>query len=343
MLEKKKFNIRYLFILVILFSVFSFTQSIQQYAEIGDFLLENGQKILDCKIGYHTIGKLNEEKSNVIIYPTWHGGFSEDIIKIIAKNFLLDTNKFFIIALDALGNGISSSPSNSDKQKGSLFPEFSIKDIVDAHYKVLTEYFGYKNIYGAIGGSMGGMQLFEWAVSYPGFISKILPYVGSPYPTSYDLLLWNYQHELIKIGYKYNVSEIEINRQLSLATQILAYSPQYRNQKTPREKFDEYLSSYNSPPSKIFTLEDKDYQIRSMLKHDIRNSFDGKLQKAVQKVKSQMLIIVNKQDHTVNYTPAMEFANLLNCKLVVLDNECGHIIMACEMERIKEIIHDFFN
>jgi homoserine O-acetyltransferase len=46
------------------------TDKKQQYASVGDFLMENGQKIIDCKVGYRTLGKLNEKGSNAILYPT---------------------------------------------------------------------------------------------------------------------------------------------------------------------------------------------------------------------------------------------------------------------------------
>ena len=49
----------------------------QQFARLGDFKLESGEVIRDCRIGYRTFGKLNDDKSNAILFPTWAGGTSE--------------------------------------------------------------------------------------------------------------------------------------------------------------------------------------------------------------------------------------------------------------------------
>src|SRR5436305_1055247 len=83
-----------------------------QFVELGDFNVENGQVIRHCRVGYRVFGTLNPEKSNAILFPTWFGGKSDDLVNFIGQGKMLDSSGLYIVAVDALGNGISSSPSN---------------------------------------------------------------------------------------------------------------------------------------------------------------------------------------------------------------------------------------
>ena len=82
-------------------------------------------------------------------------------------------------------------------------------------------------------------------------------------------------------------------------------------------------------------------QIQALLSADVGASFDGSLQTAAATVRSQMLVIVNKQDHTVNPRPAADFARMLHARLLELDSDCGHRAHACEMKWIGEAVAEF--
>ena len=118
-----KTTVSILFAIVILYATTSFSQSTQLFAEIGNLKLVNGSKIENCVIGYRTFGKLNNDSSNAIIFPTWFEGTTNEVGRLIQKYTFLDTTKYFIIAIDALGNGVSSSPSNYNVYKIKSFPE----------------------------------------------------------------------------------------------------------------------------------------------------------------------------------------------------------------------------
>ena len=132
-------------------------QETQKYADLGDFPLENRQVICECRIGYRTFGTLNPEKSNAVLIPTWFSGTTKALEEYIGSGKMFDSTNFFIIAVDAFGNGVSSSPSNSTVQSGSEFPEFSIRDMVNAQYKLLTQELHLTKLYAVMGISMGGM------------------------------------------------------------------------------------------------------------------------------------------------------------------------------------------
>src|SRR6202008_3001042 len=103
----------------------------QQFAELGDLKLQGGTVIQDFHLGYRTLGKLNAQKSNAILWPTWLGGKSQDLLQFLGPCKVVDTTKYFVVLIDAIGNGVTSSPSNSKKQPWMSFPPFSIRDMVE--------------------------------------------------------------------------------------------------------------------------------------------------------------------------------------------------------------------
>src|SRR5688500_2331915 len=98
----------------------------QKFSALGDFRVEGGETIRDCRVGYRTAGELNAARSNAILVPTWFAGRSGDLGGWIGPGKLLDTKRWFVIAVDAFGNGVSSSPSNSAQRP---FPVFTIRDM----------------------------------------------------------------------------------------------------------------------------------------------------------------------------------------------------------------------
>nr|HPN37887.1 hypothetical protein [Melioribacteraceae bacterium] len=96
----KRFTFVVCFLLLI--NIITFGQGVQQFANIGNLELENGGSVLDCKIGYRTSGKLNEDKSNIIVFLSYFNGTSEATSHSLGEGKLVDTTKYYVIAFDAL-------------------------------------------------------------------------------------------------------------------------------------------------------------------------------------------------------------------------------------------------
>src|SRR5712692_6946751 len=135
----------------------------QQVAELGDLNLRGGGVIHDFRIGYRTLGKLNTDRSNAILWPTWLGGRTEDLLPFVGPANVADTSRYFVILVDSIGNGTSSSPSNSKAQPLMKFPEFSILDMVESEHRLAIEVLHLSHLHAVVGISMGGMQVFAWA------------------------------------------------------------------------------------------------------------------------------------------------------------------------------------
>ena len=328
-----------------LFIILTFSlQAQQQFANLGDFKLESGEVIYDCKIGYRTFGKLNDEKSNLILYSTWFGGTSQMLGNLIGdgKDKLLDSTNYFIICVDALGNGVSTSPSNSEKQRNEKFPSFTMRDIVATQYKLLHDVLGFEKIFAAVGGSMGSMQALQLAVSYPEFVEKVIAYVPTPWSSSYDMLLWSTREQLITSAHQCGMSEREIFKSINMLTQLVARTPDWYVENNPREKFPEILKSFDKDAPTYWNSYDYLYQLRAMISHDISKGFSSK-EELKNHIKAEIFLIISRQDHILHPSSSLEFARIINCKTLILDDNCGHLSVNCNLDKVREEIKSFLD
>lgn len=170
----------------------------QQFATFSECRLISGQVIAPCRIGYRTYGTLNDDKSNALLVPTWFTGTSAEHAFLASPN-LLSPENYFIVIVDALGNGVSTAPSNGETQADGQFPQITITDMVESQHRVLTEVLGIQSLHGVVGLSMSDMQAFEWAVRYPGFADRTVAAISSPRLPTFDIALWTTQNRLLAL------------------------------------------------------------------------------------------------------------------------------------------------
>ncbi len=147
--------------------------------------MESGEKLGPITLAYETYGKLNAQKSNAILVlhalsgdahaagpDGWWGN-------LIGQGKGIDTDKYFVICSNVIGGckgstGPSSIDHKTGKPYGLSFPLVSVGDMVEAQ-KQLIDHLGIKKLLAVIGGSMGGMQVLQWMVSYPEWICSAIP------------------------------------------------------------------------------------------------------------------------------------------------------------------------
>jgi homoserine O-acetyltransferase len=148
--------------------------------ELGDVTLQSGLTLRDAKLAFKTYGTLNADKSNAIVYPTWYSGRHWDNEWLIGEGRGLDPASRFIIVPNMLGNGLSTSPSNTPPPYDrARFPNVTVYDNVAVQHKLVTEHFGIDSIELVLGWSMGAGQTYQWAVSHPEMVKRMLPFCGS--------------------------------------------------------------------------------------------------------------------------------------------------------------------
>lgn len=145
--------------------------------ELGNLVLESGETLRGARLAYRTFGTLNADKSNAILVTTWFSGTGkvmEDVY--VGHGHALDPDRYFIVIVDQLGSGVSSSPHNTPApQAMAKFPRLTIGDDVTAQRRLLAELFDIERLALVVGGSMGGQQVYEWAVAHPQTVERAAP------------------------------------------------------------------------------------------------------------------------------------------------------------------------
>jgi len=169
-----------------------------------DFRLENGQTLPVLELAYETYGRPNAKADNAVLvvhgYTSSHHaagknapgkqgrGVAEGAAgwfdALIGPGKAVDTDRHFVISVNALGSAHGSSGPNAidprtNKPYGPTFPEITLRDMV-ASQKLLVDSLGLSGLVAVIGPSMGGFQSFQWAASYPGFMKGIAASVTAP-------------------------------------------------------------------------------------------------------------------------------------------------------------------
>jgi homoserine O-acetyltransferase/O-succinyltransferase len=314
----------------------------QRFAQLGDFKVESGAVIRNCRIGYRTFGKLNDAKSNAILFTTWASGTTEQLQSNIGSGKLVDDSKYFVIAIDALSNGVSSSPSNSKLQPRMRFPKLTIRDMVNTQHELLTKVLHVDHLQAVIGVSMGGMQTFQWMVSYPDFMDKAVPIVGSPQLAPYDLILWQAQVDAIMNDRGWNNGNYSQNparaAEAEFGALVLTTPENYNKHRTRHQVFEDLEKEKKQTG---FDANNKIRQAQAMMALDVTRPFAGSMERAAAAVKARVFIIVARWDHVVTPGPAIAFASLIRSRLLVLESDCGHMAPGCESQKVNQAVAEF--
>jgi homoserine O-acetyltransferase len=159
--------------------------------------LECGRRLGPVEVAYETYGQLNEARDNAVLICHALSGdahvagyHSEDDPRpgwwdiMVGPGKGIDTNEYFVICPNILGGckgttGPSSINPETARTWGLLFPVITIEDMVKVQ-KGLMDHLGIEKLLAVIGGSMGGMQVLEWAVRYPESLAVAIPVATTP-------------------------------------------------------------------------------------------------------------------------------------------------------------------
>lgn len=182
------------------------TEIIKLFDEQNPFLLETGSTLLEVQVAFETYGRLNASADNAILvchaltgdaHAAGLTDLSEDVLQkiplyrakkpkqagwwdgLIGPDKALDTSKYFVVCSNILGScygttGPTSINPHTQKSYGPNFPQVSVRDMVRVQ-KALLETLGVKSLITVVGGSLGGMQVLEWALMFPKMVRSIIP------------------------------------------------------------------------------------------------------------------------------------------------------------------------
>jgi homoserine O-acetyltransferase len=310
-----------------------------QRADLGRCALAGGGTIEDCVVGYRTAGTLNADRSNAILFPTWFSGTTADLTGQLGPDGIVDTSRYFVVLVDALGNGVSASPSTSTVQPDSAFPVFSVRDMVDTQHRLLTEVLALDSLHAVMGLSMGGMQTFAWMTRYPGFMDKAVPLTGTPRLTPQDRLLWRAELRAFRVACAGAARRRQAMRTIAAIHTL--------HLQTPRR-----LATMDSTAFRTFAEQqragvldvdpyDWAWQLKAMLRHDVTRAFGGSIDAAAAAVEADVLVVTVSQDQMVNPIPARRFAEARGAEQLALDTPCGHLGLGCRADTVATTVRRF--
>src|SRR5499427_4942025 len=281
------------------------SQPPHQLYKIGDLKLESGETIRDFSISYVTRGTLNAKKSNAILMVTAISGNHHRLDFLIGPGKALDTDKYFIVCTDAIGNGLTTSPSNSAAQPHMKFPRFLIRDMVASQYKLITEHLGIQHVVAVIGPSMGGMQTLQWGVSHPDFMDSLVALVPLARTPAWTVTVLEASRKAImldpawKAGDYTEPPEQGIRLWRDILNFLAARTPEVSRDQFPNPlDILPWIKEQETGLIKAFDANDWIYQTWGYDRHDIGTTprMNGDLVKALRTIKAKTLIMVGTKD-----------------------------------------------
>ena len=276
----------------------------QLYSE-GDLKLESGEVIKDFSISYVTHGTLNANKSNAILMVTAISGNHHRLDFMIGPGKALDPDKYFIICTDAIGNGLTTSPSNSKAQPRMAFPKFAIRDMVESQYRLLKEKLGIDHVVAVVGPSMGGMQTLQWGVSHPDFMDALVAMVPLTRTPGWTVAVLEASRKAIMedAAWKDGNYDAPPEKGVRLWRDILnllaartpdMYSAQFKKGMDALP----WMEAQETAAMKAFDANDWIYQTWAYERHDVGTTpgFDGDTAKALASIKAKTLILTGTKD-----------------------------------------------
>jgi homoserine O-acetyltransferase len=311
------------------------SEPVQHEFVIQNFRTEAGVVLPEARVVYGTYGKLNVAADNAVLLPSHFMAAMDGYGWLIGPGKALDPEKLFIITSELFGNGRSSSPSNTpEPYHGPRFPTVTIRDNVNATYRLLTEQLNVKHVRAVIGFSMGAQQAFQWAVSYPDFMDRIVATSGTAKTHWHGIVRLEGQITAITTDPTFNGGNYTAQPDKGIeATSIVwagwLFSQEWWRQelwKTKAPTFPLVIERYR----KLFSGLDANnliLQMRTWQSNNVGDTlgFNGDVELALRSIKVPVLFMPSETDLYFPVTDARyEAAFIPKCTLLPIPSLWGH-------------------
>ena len=306
---------------------------------LGDFVLEEGDILRDCKLAYATFGELHEAKDNAILITTWYSGTHRTFADLyIGAEHALNPEKYFIVVINQLGNGLSSSPHNTDGPHAmARFPHVRIGDDVRAQERLLRERFGIEELQLVTGGSMGAQQTYEWAVRFPEKVKRAAPIAGAARYTPHEFLFIETLNEQIWSDSGWNEGKYTSNADVVNGLKrhghiwgIMGFSTEFWKQEVWRalefESKEAFLEGFLEPYFTVMDPNDLLCMAWKWQNGDVTRHTDGDLAAALSRITAKTFVMPIDED--MLFPPRdckAEQALIPNSELRVVEDILGHL------------------
>jgi len=348
--------------------------------------LQSGEVLSDFELMTETYGELNSDKSNaVLVCHAFSGNHHAAGIKdeekkpgwwdeIIGDGKTIDTKKYFVVSLNNLGgchgsSGPTSIDGESSQPYGASFPEVSVSDWVETQ-KLLADHFGIDCWEMVAGGSLGGMQALQWAVSYPARIKKAAIIAASSKISTQNIALNEVAREIIKKDENFHngdyLAKGESPKKGLKAARMLGHitylsesnmSKRFgRKLQNPENKMDadinyeveNYLQYKGEQFAKTFDANSYILMTKAMDSFDPAKDFDDDLVTCLQNVQAKLLIASFDSDWLFpkEYGLEIQMSAIkagINSSYIELEGDYGHDSFLFYSDRYSGALKHFLN
>ena len=348
--------------------------------------LDCGVALADVTMAYQTYGTLNAERSNAVLVchaltgdqfparncaagkPGWWG-------VMVGPGRPLDTRRYFVVCVNVLGGCIGSTGPKeinpaTGKRWGLDFPVITIADMVRAQAMVL-DHLGIDQLFCVIGGSMGGMQALEWAVSYPDRVFTSVPIATAARHSAQNIAFHELGRQAIMADPEWHQGDYlskGANPRAGLAVARMAGHITYLSEAALRRKFgrklqdrvalsygfgadfqvESYLRHQGSTFVDRFDANSYLYITRAMDYFDIAAEYDGHLPAAFAGTPVRYCVISFTSDWLFPTAESREIVRALNAEaanvsFVEVDTDKGHDAFLLDEPEFHETLVGFLN
>jgi homoserine O-acetyltransferase len=300
-----------------------------QAFSLYDFQFEDGSVLPELRIAYETHGALSPARDNAIL-------LLHDIIAdhhafdaLIGPGKLYDTDKYFVIAADAIGGGESSSPVDG---KGQDFPRYAIRDMMNAEYALVTKGLGLKRVRAVVGRSMGAFVALELAVQHPEMAGSLVLLAPSPrsdanFQVVIDLMISTVALDGEWDGGRYAHNPVEGLRRAGMIYFPWVVSADYLNQISPRQ-----LAQESEMTAQSFAEWDANALVlryAACRGHDVSAPFAEDMDAALARATMPVLLLPSTSDRLIGLAGARKLrARLPHATYAEIPSDLGHRAIA---------------
>jgi len=363
------------------------TQILELFNAHKPFELENGQRLSHVQVAYETYGRLQADGSNAILVchaltgdahaagiteidaallqkiplyaakkpgqPGWWDG-------LIGPGKALDTERYFVISSNILGScygstGPTAPDPETGKPYGPKFPQVSVRDMVKVQ-KALLDALGVRQLVTIIGGSLGGMQVLEWALLFPGMVQSLIPIATAARHSAWAIGFDHLARQAVMNDPQWNNGfyTAQPAQGLSLARQIgmisyrtdISFQQRFGRKVQPSEddkrfQVESYLSYQGEKLVRRFDANTLITLTRAMDAHDVGRNRGG-TENALAQIKAPALCLGIDSDILYPATEQKEIArHIPNARYEEIHSSNGHDAFLIEYDQLNEKVGNF--
>jgi homoserine O-acetyltransferase len=349
--------------------------------------LDSGEALVPLTIAWKTYGTLNGDKSNAFLLchaltgdqyaagthpvtgkPGWWSS-------MVGPGLPIDTNRFFVICANVVGGCMGSSGPHeinpaTNAPYGLSFPVITIRDMVRAQ-AMLLDHLGIATLFCIAGGSMGGMQVLQWAASYPERVFAALPLATAARHSAQNIAFHEVGRQAIMADPEWNGGDYiakGTNPKKGLAVARMAAHITYLSEAALHRKFGRNLQNREALSYRF----DADFQVESYLRHqglafvdrfdanaylyitramdyfDLAADFDGVLANAFKAAKTRFCVASFTSDWLFPTTESKKVVHALNAaganvSFVEFATDKGHDAFLLDVPEMFETLSGFID